>query len=79
MARCAVVTGAGHGIGRSIALALAEAGNDIVVTGRTAPALEELAEQIRSMGRRALAITCDVTDQPQVEQLAASVYQTLPR
>jgi NAD(P)-dependent dehydrogenase (short-subunit alcohol dehydrogenase family) len=79
MARCALVTGAGHGIGKSIALALAEAGNDVVVTGRTALALEELAEQIRRLGRQALPITCDVTDQAQVQQLAASVYKTLPR
>jgi NAD(P)-dependent dehydrogenase (short-subunit alcohol dehydrogenase family) len=79
MARCAVVTGAGRGIGRSIALALAEAGADVVVTGRTRTELEEVALQIRGMGRQALPIACDVTDQSQVQQLADNVYKSMPR
>jgi NAD(P)-dependent dehydrogenase (short-subunit alcohol dehydrogenase family) len=79
MARCAVVTGAGRGIGRSIALALAEAGTDVVVTGRTRTELEEVALQIRGMGRQALPIACDVTDQSQVQQLADNVYKSMPR
>ncbi len=79
MARCAVVTGASRGIGRSIALALAEAGTDVAVTARSQSELDELAERIRGMGRRALAISCDVTDQAQVQRLAASVYESLPQ
>jgi len=79
VARCAVVTGASRGIGRSVALALAEAGVDVAVTARTTSELEELAERIRGMGRRAHAVACDVTDQAEVQRLAESVYQALPR
>ncbi|MGO8951004.1 MAG: SDR family NAD(P)-dependent oxidoreductase [Ktedonobacterales bacterium] len=79
MARCAVVTGASRGIGRSIALALAEAGTDVAVTARSQSELAELAEEIRGMGRRALAVACDVTDQAQVQRMASAVYEALSR
>jgi len=55
----AVVTGAGTGLGRGMALALASAGADIVVVDRT-PA-EEVAFEIRRLGRRALAVTADLS------------------
>jgi NAD(P)-dependent dehydrogenase (short-subunit alcohol dehydrogenase family) len=60
------VTGASRGIGRAIALALAAAGADVAVSARTTADLEALAEEIRGMGRRAVAIQCDVTDPVQV-------------
>ena len=66
----AVVTGAGRGIGRSIALALAQAGADVAVTARTASDLEMLVAQIQAMGRQALATPCDVTDAEQVQRMA---------
>src|SRR5258708_4403296 len=66
----AVVTGAGRGIGRSIALALAEAGADVAVTARTASELEQLVAQIRAMGSKGLATPCDVTDAERVRQMA---------
>lgn len=69
----AVVTGGGRGIGRSIALALAEAGADVVVSGRTASEIEAVAEELRGMGRRAEAIVCDVTDPEQVQAFARGV------
>ncbi|WIG60972.1 MAG: Oxidoreductase, short-chain dehydrogenase/reductase family [Ktedonobacterales bacterium] len=62
----AVVTGASRGIGRAIALALAEAGADVAVSARTKSELDELAEMIHAMGRRAIAVACDVTDPQQV-------------
>lgn len=68
----AVVTGAGKGIGRSIALALAEAGADVAVTARTASDLEQLVQEIQARGRRAIAVTCDVTDVEQVQAMAAT-------
>ncbi|MFL5806437.1 MAG: SDR family NAD(P)-dependent oxidoreductase [Roseiflexaceae bacterium] len=68
--RRAVVTGAGRGIGRSIALALAAAGADVAVSARSQAEIEGVAEQLRALGRRALAITCDVTDPAQVAQMA---------
>ena len=73
--RRAVVTGSSRGIGQSIAVALARAGADVVVTARSMAELEQLADQIRALGRRSLAFTCDVTDPAQVERLAATVME----
>ncbi len=73
----AVVTGAGKGIGRSIALALAAAGADVAVTARTASDLDQLTHEIQAMGRRALAVTCDVTDVDQVQHMATTLLEGL--
>ena len=67
--RTAVVTGAGVGIGRGIALGLAEAGADVVVAARTESDLDEVAGQVRALGRRALVVPTDVTDRSQCERL----------
>jgi NAD(P)-dependent dehydrogenase (short-subunit alcohol dehydrogenase family) len=67
----AVVTGATKGIGRSIALTLAEAGADVVVSARSEADLEALRAEIAGRGRRALAIACDVTDAQQVNERLA--------
>jgi NAD(P)-dependent dehydrogenase (short-subunit alcohol dehydrogenase family) len=60
--RTAVVTGAGRGIGRACSLALAAAGADVVAISRTEADLEELAIEIRRLGRNAIPTVCDVTD-----------------
>ncbi len=73
----AVVTGAGRGIGRSIALALAEAGADVAVTARTASELEQLVAQIQAMGRKSLAVSCDVTNVEQVQHMARASIEGL--
>lgn len=73
----AVVTGAGRGIGRSIALALAEAGADVAVTARTASEIDLLVAQIQETGRKSLGVSCDVTDPEQVEHMAATVTEGL--
>ena len=67
----AVVTGASRGIGRAIALGLAEAGADVVVTFREKRGeAEEVAKEIKSMGRRALVLQMDVTDRSSVAAAA---------
>lgn len=71
--RRAVVTGGSKGIGLSIALALAGAGADVAVSARGQDELEDAAGQIRALGRRSLALPCDVTDPAQVERLATAV------
>jgi hypothetical protein len=58
----AIVTGAGRGIGRGIALAFAEMGADVVCAARTEREIEDTAASARRLGRRALAVPCDVTD-----------------
>ncbi len=73
----AVVTGAGRGIGRSIALALAEAGADVAVTARTSTDLEALVAEISAMGRKSLSISCDVTNAEQVQSMAQTFIEGL--
>src|SRR5947209_9713358 len=73
----AVVTGAGRGIGRSIALALAEAGADVAVSARTANDVEALVAEIRATGRQGVGVTCDVTDPEQVQQMMTAVTEGL--
>ncbi|MFM7119368.1 MAG: SDR family NAD(P)-dependent oxidoreductase [Gammaproteobacteria bacterium] len=65
-----VITGGGRGIGEGIALGMAEAGADIVVAARRTAEVEQVAEKVRALGRRALAVTCDVMDMAQVQALA---------
>ncbi len=75
----ALVTGAGRGIGRASAIALAEAGADVVVTARTAEQVEDTAEVIRSLGRRAVAVVADVNDLEGLAALPATALEELGR
>lgn len=59
--KVAIVTGAGRGIGRAIALGLAEHGADIVVSARTGAEIDGVAGEIKKMGRKALALMLDMT------------------
>lgn len=69
-----IVTGASRGLGRAMAVALAEAGADVVVTARSEQALVETANAIAERGRRSLAVPCDVHDSKSV---AAMVERAL--
>ena len=75
--RVALVTGGGRGIGRAVALALAGAGADVAVSGRTEASLGEVAQAIRGLGRRALAIPCDVRVRLDVDAMVARVTAEL--
>jgi NAD(P)-dependent dehydrogenase (short-subunit alcohol dehydrogenase family) len=75
--RRAVVTGAGRGIGRCIALALAQSGANVAVTARTQAEIEQLVAEIQAMDRRSLAVTCDVTDPEQVRHMGTTLIEGL--
>ena len=74
--KVAIVTGAGRGIGKATALALARQGADVVLAARTAAEIEALAGEIGSVGREALPVRTDVTSKADVD---AMVQQTLER
>ncbi len=75
----AVVTGASRGIGKAIALGLAEAGADVIVTYREKrDGAEAVVKQIQGMGRRGVALPLDVTSRTSVEALARDVKQFGP-
>ena len=75
--KVAVITGGASGIGRSVALALARLGADIVVSDIDDVQLGEARQEIESVGRRALAIHCDVSKDADVDNLAAQTLSTL--
>lgn len=77
--RVAVVTGAGLGIGRGIALGLAEAGADVVLAARTGADLEEVAALVAERGRRALVVPTDVMELDQLERLVERALEEFGR
>jgi 7-alpha-hydroxysteroid dehydrogenase len=74
--RVAIVTGAGRGIGAASALALAEAGANVVLAARTEEQLREVAAQIEARGRKALVVPADLSDLDQVAALAQTAVDT---
>ena len=75
--RVAVVVGGTSGIGRAIALGLAEAGADVVVSGRRAELIETVAKEIEAQGRKSLRQPADVADRVSLEKLRDKVVAEL--
>jgi len=75
----ALVTGGAGGIGRALALGLADAGADVAVASRKLEHLEKVAEEIRAKGRKALAVTVDVTQEKSVADMVKRVLEIFPR
>ena len=73
--KVALVTGAGSGIGAETALALADAGDDVIVVSRTAEEIEKVAANIEHRGRKAIAVAAEVAD----EKAAARMFQRIER
>ena len=77
--KVAIVTGGGRGMGKSIALILAGAGADVTVVARTKVQIEQTAEEIRRLGRKALAIPTDVTKEAQVKKAVEQQMDRMQR
>jgi len=67
--KVALVTGGSRGIGKAIALCLAEAGADVILASRKLPELQAVAQEISQMGRRALAVPANVRHLPEIDNL----------
>jgi NAD(P)-dependent dehydrogenase (short-subunit alcohol dehydrogenase family) len=76
--RVAVVSGGTGGIGQRVALALARAGADVAVLGRTAPEATDLARQIEDAGAQALLVAADVTKRDDADRAIDDVMASSP-
>ena len=74
--RVAIITGGGRGIGRATALAFATAGADIVLAARTIGEISAVAEEVRALGSRSLAIPIDVQHKAAVDAMVAKTLDT---
>jgi len=74
-----VVAGVGPGLGRSIALASAREGADVVLAARTAARLDDVAKEVTALGRRGLAVPTDLADAAAVERLAEAAGEAFGR
>ncbi|MGC1676000.1 MAG: SDR family NAD(P)-dependent oxidoreductase [Candidatus Binataceae bacterium] len=75
--KVAIITGAGRGLGRAMAVKFAEAGADIVAASRTQAQLDETAELVRKTGRKCLIVPTDVTDSAAVNAMAAAALKEM--
>ena len=74
-----IVSGAGPGIGRATALAFAREGADLALAARRRESLDDLAAEVKSLGRRAIAVPTDITDPEQCRHLAQATFEAFGR
>jgi NAD(P)-dependent dehydrogenase (short-subunit alcohol dehydrogenase family) len=77
--KIALITGAGTGVGKAAALALAKEGFSVVLTGRRKELLEEVATEAQKLGAKTLVVAADVGDPAQVKALFAKTKETFGR
>ncbi|WKN61044.1 3-oxoacyl-ACP reductase family protein (plasmid) [Rhodococcus opacus] len=77
--KVAIVTGAGRGLGRSMAHALVEAGAAVTVAARTGTELDSFVEEVKAAGGQALACPTDITDEASVERTVEATVETFGR
>jgi len=75
--KIAIVTGGGRGIGRACAIAFAQAGADVALASRTQTELDAVAAEIKAMGRRAIVVVGDVSDETVLDNLVARTQAEL--
>ena len=71
--KTALITGASRGIGRAIAVSFAQAGADVALVARDAQKLEDLAAEIRDLGRTAQVISADITSEDATESICTAL------
>ncbi len=79
MTQVVMVTGSSHGIGRQIAMTLATQGNDLILCGRDMDALATVQEQVKALGRKAIAVAGDISDPQFVHQLVCAATMAFGR
>lgn len=77
--KVAIITGAGRGLGRSIALAFAEEAADVAVVARSQPEVDAVAAEAADFGVKSLAIKCDISQEREVDEMVRKVLAVFPK